>query len=179
MGHKTLSILVLTALAFSPATARAGLPDLCDDVHLDPTGAPYVDSTGMPLSRFCTWTNELAVTLWANHVCCTIGTTTATCTATSSTGRCLAGAKMWCDYATVSGSSVTCQQPWPDACEEGFCTVAAPSSIPSAFVEPLCCNGPDDCYVVAVPSDCDAAKFMHCSSPYTNANGSVGCADDE
>jgi hypothetical protein len=173
-----LTALVIAALCLSPAPARAGLPDLCDDYHLSPTGAPYADSTGHKLSRFCSWTNELEVSVWADHVCCSIGTTSATCKPTDANGRCLAGAKMWCDYATVSGGFVTCQQPWPDACAEGFCSIAAPSSTPQAYVEPLCCEAPDDCYVVAIPSDCDAAKFLHCHSPYTNENGSVGCADE-
>lgn len=174
-----LSITIIAALALAPDVARAGLPDLCDDVHLDAAGTPYTDSTGMTLSRFCKWTNELTVTVWAKHVCCSIGTTSATCTPTSASGRCLSGAKMWCDYATSTGTLVTCQQPWPDACAEGFCSVAAPSSVPMAYVEPLCCNGPDDCYVVAVPSACDPGNFVHCHSPFTNQNGSVGCADDE
>jgi hypothetical protein len=173
------SILLLAVLALSPAPALAGLPDLCDDYHLSPTGAPYTDSTGMKLSRFCSWTNELEVSVWANHVCCSIGTTSATCKPTDANGRCLAGAKMWCDYATVSGPLVTCQQPWPDACAEGFCSVAAPGSTPAVAPEPLCCEVPDDCIVVGAPMDCEGGTFLQCWSPYTNSNGSVGCADDD
>lgn len=163
-----------------PITAAASLPDLCADVYLGPSGAPYVDSTGMRLSRFCTWTHEDHVTLWANSVCCSIGTTTASCTAPDPNGRCLSGAKFWCDYAVNKNGVVACQQPWPDACAAGMCSSLPIGATPLPDTEPLCCIAQDICTVVDVdvPPWCDGFYVM-CDSPFTNLSGSVGCADVE
>lgn len=164
-------------LALIPSIALAS-PDLCDDVWLDANGSPIVDSTGMQLARFCKATNELAVTAWSDDVCCTIGTS-ASCTPTDAHGRCLSGAKFWCDYAVLTEVGVVCQQPWPDACVEGFCSIAPPGSTPED-TEPLCCLAEDQCSVVDLnaPMTC-AGDWVHCEAPFTGEDGWVGCSDDE
>lgn len=171
-----LSALVLSTLPLSSASASS--PDLCDDVYLDATGSPYEDSVGMQLARFCAWTHEDSVSTWSDDVCCTIGTA-ASCTPTDVNGRCLVGAKFWCDYAVLDSGVVTCQQPWPDACAAGFCEVAPPGSTPSAS-EHLCCPEQDVCTIVD-PADLGSCwgKYVACKAPFTNTDGSIGCADDE
>jgi hypothetical protein len=179
---KPLTALTALVLVFvAPVTASASLPDLCDDVFLDPaSGAPLHDLNGFMLSRFCEWIAEDAAPVWADNVCCTVGTATATCTPTTAVGRCTAGIKMWCDYAAVDDNGkVTCYQPWADACDGGFCSVASPGTT-LRDTEPLCCQGEDDCTVVNMNVVVPCGGFyVMCESPFTNSDGSIGCADNE
>lgn len=173
------TLTAITAFFCLPVVASASSPDLCDDVHLDSAGSPIVDSTGMPVARFCEATNELDAVAWDDDVCCTIGTT-ASCAATDPNGRCTTGAKFYCEFGVLDlAGVVTCQQPWPDACVAGFCSVAPPGSTP-ADTQPLCCIAEDECTVVDLdaPMTC-AGDWVHCEAPFTQASGWVGCSDDE
>lgn len=172
--------LAFALACLAPSIAAASSPDLCADVFLDSTGSPYEDEDGRELSRFCEWTHEDLVEVWADDVCCSIGTT-ASCTETDANGRCAVGAKFWCDFAVLDGGVVTCQQPWIDACDEGYCSsVLPPGADPMGFVEHLCCPQQDECWVVD-PGDLGSCwgKYVACSAPYTNTDGSIGCSDDE
>lgn len=174
-----IALAALTTMMFllAPAPAAGSLPDLCDDVYLDDVGAPATDSKGVALSRFCTWTGPDAP-LWADHVCCAIDGASADCTPTDANGRCTAGMKMWCDYGEDIGGKVTCYQPFPDACDEGFCdTLAVPPGTQAEEMVPLCCYADtDDCYQLAIGAPC-GGDFLYCDSPYTTEQGTVGCAD--
>jgi len=171
-----LGLLTLLPLLLTPGSSWASLPDLCDDLHLNEVGAPITDSVGTPLARFCELTGPTPP-LWADHVCCAIGNS-ATCIPTDVQGRCSFGAKFWCDYGELIGGEVTCYQPLPDACAEGFCDIAPPGGGGLAGATPLCC-GPNGCYELAVAEPCTFGYFVFCESPYTMEGGGVGCADDD
>ena len=67
-----------------------------------------------------------------------------------------------------------CYQPFDSACEAGVC-VAPPAGTEQAQETPLCCfNGA--CYELSFEEPC-GGDFFHCTSPYTNEDGTVGCAD--
>ncbi|EDM74782.1 hypothetical protein PPSIR1_11005 [Plesiocystis pacifica SIR-1] len=164
-----------TLLALTPITAAGSLPDLCDDVYLDEIGAPITDSKDTKLSRFCEWTGPDAP-IWANHVCCAIDGETADCGPTDANGRCTSGMKMWCDYGELtSPGKVTCYQPFPDACDAGFCDDLMPPGTQPDKATPLCCYG-GSCYELAIGEHC-GGDFLLCSAPYTTEQGTVGCAD--
>lgn len=182
--RRSLSFPLTALLCLTPAVAGANPPDLCADPLRDPTGAPLLDSTGMHLSKWCEWTHELDVVAWEDAVCCVFSTgspISASCTATDSVGRCVTGFQFWCDFATVSSTgAVRCQQPWPDACAAGFCSSLPIGATPLEDTEPLCCTDVDVCTVVdlANPVPC-GGSYLGCESPFSNLDGSVGCADDE
>jgi hypothetical protein len=167
-----LSIILSTLLS----TFATSSPDLCDDVFLDADGDPVTDSVGRTLSRFCKWTGP-DVPAWDADVCCTFADDAAHCTRTNTRGSCPTGtAKRYCEHGSLGADGrVTCFQPLPDACEAGFCDVA-PSGAATEASTPLCCY-PGGCYELAVVEDCGGI-FSFCESPYTNSDGTVGCADD-
>jgi hypothetical protein len=134
-----LSIILSTLLSTFATTA----PDLCDDVFLDASGAPVTDLVGQTLSRFCKWTGP-DVPAWDADVCCTFADDAAQCTRTDTRGRCPSGtAKRYCEHGSLGADDrVTCYQPFPDACEAGWC-IEAPEIIPEAQMSDmiLCCGG--------------------------------------
>lgn len=157
---------------FAPA------PDLCADVHLGPTGAPYADSTGQTLSRYCEWTGPDAP-VWDDDLCCTVNRAGARCTATSTTGRCQVGLKMYCEFGEVLASGqVACYQPFPDACEAGQC-VRAPAVGPRGQETFLgCCSAGGVCQGVDVSlaDGCMGVLFL-CDHGFANEDGTVECYD--
>lgn len=153
------------------------VPDLCtEDVYLDPDGVPLEDADGTTLSRYCVWTGEDAP-VWADTVCCELGPDSAHCTPTNALGECSAvQVKRWCDHGKSNGKQVVCLQSFPSACRSGVCAdpprdvQVAPQAATS-----LCCFG-GACYEIYDEEPC-GGSFQWCNSPYTNSDGSVGCAD--
>jgi hypothetical protein len=168
-----LSIILSTLLS----TFATSSPDLCGDVYLDASGDPVTDSVGQTLSRFCKWTGPVVPT-WNADVCCTFANNAATCTRTDTRGRCQSGtAKRYCEHGSLGADGrVSCFQPFPDACEAGFCDVAPAGAAMGASV-PLCCYA-GGCYELDFEEDC-FGNFKFCDSPYTNSDGTVGCADND
>ncbi len=168
-----LSIILSTLLS----TFSTTVPNLCDDVYLDASGQPITDSVGQTLSRYCKWTGPVVPT-WNADVCCTFANDAAQCNPTDTRGRCPSGtAKRYCEHGSLGADGrVTCFQPFPDACEAGFCDVA-PSGAAMKYQGPLCCYA-GGCYELDFEEPC-GGNFMYCESPYTNANGTVGCADGD
>ena len=187
MEPKTVLTTILTIFATVPnlwtspvnAATEPEVPDLCtEDVYLDPDGVPIMDSDGITLSRYCVWTGEDAP-VWADEVCCEIGPDSAHCTPTDALGECSADqVERWCDHAKLDGEQVVCLQSFPSACTSGVC-VEPPlgvqtTPLPSTM---LCCYG-GACYEIYYDEPC-GGSFQWCDSPYTNTDGSVGCADYE
>ncbi|WP_106391113.1 hypothetical protein [Enhygromyxa salina] len=153
------------------------VPDLCtEDVYLAPNGVPLEDANGTMLSKYCTWTDQDAPA-WTGEVCCELGPDSASCTPTNTRGECqTTQVKRRCDYAKSNENQVVCLQPFPSACDSGVC--AAPPrrvQVDPQATSLLCCFG-GACYEVAFGEDC-GGLYQWCESPYTNEDGTVGCAD--
>ncbi|MCA8972770.1 MAG: hypothetical protein KDC95_23490 [Planctomycetes bacterium] len=173
-----IAITLSTIIGLFGTTADDIVPDLCEEsVYLDPDGVPLEDANGAKQSRYCVWTSEEHAPVWADEVCCELGPDSAHCTPTNAIGGCQAiQVKRWCDFGKFDGEQVTCLQPFPSACKEIEC-VAPPIGTP---VEPfafLCCYG-GVCYEIGLGENCGGA-ISYCESPYSNEDGSVGCADGE
>jgi hypothetical protein len=128
----------LSTILISIFQIFANSPDLCAEVYRDPTGAPWTDSIGQTLSRYCQWTGPNPPTLDAN-VCCDIAEGVAACVSPDVNGRCSFGAKYYCKYGQATTAGIVCYQPFPDACEAGHC-VAMPELPPPTQANLLCCN---------------------------------------
>ncbi|MCA8973024.1 MAG: hypothetical protein KDC95_24790, partial [Planctomycetes bacterium] len=169
---------IVPDLGWGPAQAATEpeVPDLCtDDVYLDPDGVPLQDSDGTQLSRHCTWTDEDAP-VWADQVCCEFGPDSVSCTPTNTNGECTAiQVKRWCDFAEYDGAQVECLQPFPSACNSGVCGELPVGTQPEEGSAPLCCY-PGGCYELEFDEYC-GGLFQWCDSPFTNGDGTVGCAD--
>lgn len=157
----------------------APTPDLCADVHLDPAGAPYTDSIGQTLSRYCEWTGPDAP-VWDDDVCCTVNRAGARCSATTSNGACQVGLRMYCEYGeALPNGRVTCYQPFPDACEAGFCG-NAPTAVAAPAQESQigCCSAGGACQV-ATTDDLDQCQgqWVSCYWGASNDDGTVDCYD--
>lgn len=150
-------------------------PDLCEEnVYLDPDGVPLVDANGTHLSKYCAWTDEDAP-VWDDEVCCELGPDSAYCTPTDTKSECQAiQVKRWCDFGEFDGEQVICLQPFPSACSSIEC-VAPPAGTPQEYSHPLCCYA-GGCYELSFLEDC-GGDFQWCHSPYSNEDGTVGCAD--
>ena len=173
----TISIVLTTVLA----TFATGTPNLCDDVYLDSTGAPYVDSIGQMLARFCEWSGPNAP-VWDADACCTFVGDTANCSATDGYGRCASGQKkVYCEHGAVdSVGAVTCYQPFPDACGMGFC-VEPPDVPPPSQESAACCTSGGVCQS-AHPydfPDCEAigGTWVYCYNGVENEDGTLDCWD--
>ena len=172
------TLLMAGLLAFiSNSTGTTSLPDLCDDIYLDAAGTPIHDAAGVTLSRYCEQTG-LRAPKWDRPVCCSFDADGAHCNEPNAVGGCDAGqANMWCDHGERGGDGqVVCYQPLPSACAGGTC-VAPPPGTPLEQATPLCCF-PGGCYELDFGDDCEGF-FGYCFSPYSNEDGTVGCADDE
>lgn len=170
-------LILAASLAFIPNLSHASsLPDLCDDVYLDADGVPIHDAKGMTFSRYCEWTGPDAP-WWGAAVCCSFDAAGAHCTVPDSRG-CEGAYEMWCDHGEqASDGSVTCYQPFPDICDSGFC-LDAPAGAEQGDAVPVCCIPGDGCYEVDFGDNCPGGYLGWCYSPYTNEDGTVGCADD-
>ena len=152
-------------------------PNLCDDVHLDPTGAPYRDAAGETLSRYCAWSGP-DVPVWDDDVCCTVDEDGAACVAPLRNGRCRVGFKMYCEFGeAVGGGGVVCYQPFPSQCELGLC-VQAPEVLPDVWEGYLgCCSTGGVCQLVTEDNIVDgcAGHYLSCDFGFQNADGTVDC----
>ena len=159
------------------ATADLEVPDLCTEVvYLDLEGAALEDADGTKLSVYCEWTGEDAP-VWADEVCCELGPDSAYCTPTGTDGECSPfQAKRWCEFGEFDGEQVNCLQPFPSACNSIEC-VAPPVGTPQEGPTPLCCYA-GICYELSFDERCGGSYNM-CDSPYTNEDGTVGCADED
>ncbi len=173
-----LSIILSTLLS----TFATSSPDLCDDVFLDASGAPLTDSVGQTLSRFCKWTGPVAAT-WNADVCCTFANNAATCTRTDTRGRCQSGtAKRYCEHGSLGADGrVTCYQPFPDACQAGWC-IEAPASIPEAQMSEylMCCSGGGACQYIAYGQGMECqGEILSCDYGYVDEeDGSIWCWEE-
>jgi hypothetical protein len=173
-----LSIILFTLFS---TFATDSSPDLCDDVFLDASGNPLTDLVGQTLSRFCKWTGPDAP-VWDADVCCTFADDAAKCSATDTRGRCPSGtAKRYCEHGSLGADGrVTCYQPFPDACEAGWC-IEAPELIPEAQMAPmvLCCGGGGACqYVHLDQVDDFQGELLACFYAIQH-EGWVECLEDE
>ena len=174
MEIHTLIMASLLAFIFDP-TSSPSLPNLCDDVYLDEDGVPIHDRSGQTLARYCEQTGPRAP-VWGGAVCCSFVDGTARCGEPDTAGACASTDKaMWCDYgARDTDGSVTCYQPLPSACEFIDC-VAPPPSTPLEDATPLCCDT-GGCFELEYNQEC-GWFFTMCLAPFTNEDGTVGCAD--
>ena len=169
-----LSIILTTILSTFATTS----PDLCDDVFLDASGDPVTDLVGQTLSRFCTWTGP-DVPKWDADVCCKLSGDAAQCTRTNATGGCPIGtSKRYCEHGSAGADGrVTCFQPFPDACENGWC-IEAPEIIPKAQMSEfiMCCSAGGACQFVewGMDDDCQG-ELLACNYGSVNEDGSIEC----
>ena len=169
------TLIIASLLAF--LSGPSGTPDLCNDVYLDADGSPIHDATGMTLSRYCEQTG-LRAPKWDRPVCCSFDAGGAHCTEPNAVGECDAGqANMWCDHGERGADGqVVCYQPLPSACDFIDC-VAPPAGIPVEGAVPLCCFA-GGCYELEFEESC-GGHFTMCCAPFSNENGSTGCADND
>ena len=172
-----LSIILTTLLSTFATTS----PDLCDDVFLDAAGDPVTDLVGQTLSRFCEWTGP-DVPIWNADVCCTFANDAAHCTPTDKRGRCSTGtSKRYCEHGSLgTDGRVTCFQPFPDACEAGWC-IEAPELIPEAQMSHmvLCCGGGGACQYVELGQTGDCQGELLACFYAIQHEGWVECLEDE
>ncbi|PRP98292.1 hypothetical protein ENSA5_30250 [Enhygromyxa salina] len=164
--------VILSTLLSNFATSD---PNLCDLLHADASGAPYLDSTGQGLARYCAWTGPEAPVLDAN-LCCDIDVDGAACTAADHTGRCRSGTRFYCEYGEATAAGVICYQPFPSMCDAGLCVAPPDVPPPGLAVEGVvCCAGG-----VCVPTDGEdgwdcRGEFLACPYGILNADGTVEC----
>jgi hypothetical protein len=169
----SISIVLTTLLA----NLASGTPNLCDDVYLDPTGAPYTDSQGQTLARYCEWTGPGAP-VWNANVCCSFAGDSASCQTPDRAGRCATGLyKMYCRYAEADADGgVVCYQPFPSACEAGVC-VQAPELLPPSQEGLLCCSGGACQSVHELHIDFCEGAVLWCWNGTENVDGTFDCWD--
>jgi hypothetical protein len=171
-----LSIILSTLLSTFSTTA---VPNLCDYVYRDASGAPITDSVGQTLSRFCEWAGPDAP-VWNANVCCTFDANGAACMRTNSRGGCSTGKKHYCEYGeAVAGGGVICYQPLPSMCDVSTCV--APPDVPPTGQESdsiVCCSPGGACQWVSVDESYDCiGEIAYCDHGYQDGNGVVECWD--
>lgn len=171
------TLLMAGLLAVLSGPSASSLPNLCDDVYLDAEGVPIHDVTGVTLARYCEQTDARAP-VWDAPVCCSFSDGDAHCTEPDRSGACGSNEKaMWCDHGgRRPDGSVACLQPLPSACELIDC-IAPPEPATQELKTPLCCFA-GGCYELNFEESCNGL-FMMCNTPFSNENGSVGCADHD
>lgn len=164
-------------------TTLAVAPDLCGDVLTDDDGTPYTDVLGQTLSRYCEWTGPDAPRLDA-EVCCDIDGDDAQCDLPDDIGRCATGSDRYsCEFGEATADGVTCYQPFPDACDFGFCLeyVGEPP-VEAKGAELLCCTS-QGCETITVDVSVACSEsggyLVACSGGATNEDGTVDCLEDE
>ena len=87
---------------------------------------------------------------------------------------------MWCDHGArnTADGSVACYQPFPDACDLGHCE-DAPAGTQTGDTIGVCCLPGHGCWEIHPLEDCEMGYFSWCDDPYSNEDGSVGCAEDD
>ncbi|EDM78407.1 hypothetical protein PPSIR1_06146 [Plesiocystis pacifica SIR-1] len=154
-------------------------PDLCADVYIDDDGSPYTDGLGQTFSRYCQWTGPDAPRLDAD-LCCTIDGDNSTCEFPDANDRCVVGERRHCEYGEAVADGAVCYQPFPGACDLGFCVdeldpVATPmgSSI-------LCCTW-QGCEEISADMLWACAEIdgysTFCDGGATNEDGTVDCLE--
>ena len=116
--EKPILSALLAALILLPAQVSAAPPNLCDEPVLNSSGLPYMDVTGLTISRWCE--PHVEPPAWNAAVCCVV-TDEANCVATVN-GRCRTGMMFWCDHGERIGDGVACYQHAPDLCDMGSCS---------------------------------------------------------
>jgi hypothetical protein len=171
-----LSIVLATLLS----TFATTVPDLCDVVFLDANGDPVTDTVGQTLARFCEWKGP-DVPVWNANVCCTFSNDAAHCTRTNARGRCPTGtATKYCEFGQLAADgSVSCFQPFPDACQAGWC-IEPPQTIPEAQMSDMimCCSAGGACQYVLQdnPENCQG-KLLACDHGWVDNDGNIECYD--
>jgi hypothetical protein len=168
-----LSIILSTLLS----TFATTVPNLCDEVHLDPTGQPVTDGVGQTFSKYCKWTGPDAP-LWRADVCCTIDSDgAAACSKPDARAGCPTGTKRWfCEHGAVDAlGGVTCLQPLPSGCEAGMC-VEPPADPPLKAEFAMCCTPGGACqYVNSSNVDDCHYEVLSCDWGSIDDQGVVDC----
>ncbi|PRQ03413.1 hypothetical protein ENSA5_16190 [Enhygromyxa salina] len=150
-------------------------PNLCDDVYLNPSGAPITDAVGQTLSRYCQWAGP-NVPVWADDICCTIDGDAAECTATARDGSCDVGEPKYCEYGEETALGFVCYQPFPSMCDRGLCVARPP--VPEAELAALvaCCTSGGACQLVVAGTlpNCQG-ELLACEHGISNEDGTVDC----
>ena len=119
---------------------------------------------------------------WNADVCCTFTSDAAHCSKTNARGRCpTSTSKRYCEHGSLaSDGAVTCFQPFPDACEAGWC-IEAPELIPEAQMISMimCCNGGACQYVQLGQSGNCQGELLACMYAIEYADGTVQCLESE
>lgn len=154
------------------------VPNLCDDVYLDPAGLPYTDWIGQTLSRYCQWAGP-DVPVWDKNVCCTIDDDGAHCSRTDPRDRCRTGLKMYCEYgAAVPGGGVICYQPFPSMCDAGFCVAPPEVPPPPQPIHVGCCSTGGVCQLIEAEQIFDCQGYLlACYFGELHDDGTVQCYD--
>ena len=172
-------MVITTLLTTLLSTFATSVPDLCDAVILDASGAPVTDSVGRTLSRYCQWTGPDAP-VWDADVCCSIDDGAAACSTIRADGSCPSGTQArYCKHGDVDAlGGVTCYQPFPSMCEAGFC-IEAPEAPPIIEARPFvaCCEPGGSCHLILndVMMDSCVGSFVACEWGMSNPDGSVDC----
>jgi len=171
-----LPIIVTTLLSIF----ATGTPNLCDDVYLNPaTGAPFTDSVGQTLARYCEWAGPDAP-VWDANVCCKIDDYGAHCSRPDRKGRCRTGFAMYCEHgALMRDGSVVCYQPLPSMCDLGFCIQPPDVPPPGHAIYGACCSEGGACQLVTPENtfDCPDGQYVSCTFGAQNEDGTVECYD--
>lgn len=171
-------VIAIVALLFSAGSASTS-PKLCDEaVVLSPDGSPVQDSQGTTLSLYCQWSGP-DVPVWNDEVCCSIDAAGAQCESSSPTRDCSTGlAPYFCEYGELIGDEVVCYQPFPSACDEGWCAGGMDKAPPEDPQEDAICCFNGNCYPWDDKNilDCEG-QYLWCDRGYSKVDGTVECYD--
>lgn len=173
-GAMKIAIVLSSLLSIFATT----VPNLCDDVFLDPLGQPLTDGVGQTLSRYCAWTGPDAP-VWDADVCCAFDDDGAACSVPLAVGCPTGTTRMYCEHGKANAlGGVTCYQPLPDACEAGMC-IEAPEMPPDVQKSELimCCSPGGICQHIAWgdwSSDCQG-EILWCPYGWVDASGLAEC----
>lgn len=176
------ALFTASLLAFITPSASGELPNLCDAPYLDESGAPFYDSTGLVLARYCEWTGPDAPQ-WNDALCCSLDESAAKCVPKTERGCDFASqVAMWCEHGErLADGSVSCYQPLPSACDFMPCFAPPAGTPPLEHTVPLCCLPSGFCWEPSheMGGECEGGKLSYCTAPYTNPDGTVGCGEDD
>jgi hypothetical protein len=155
-------------------------PDLCAEVYVDANGQPSTDAAGQTLSRYCQPAGPDAPVL-ASDLCCTIAGDEAACVFPDAEGRCSTGSKVYCEYGELTRAGVICQQPFPSACEFGFCETVQPPDL-GPIEDLICCWSDGSCTELEAHPQTVACHegggyTWWCDDGVQNTDGTIDCFD--
>lgn len=161
----TIATTIILGFLFS-SNPTFVVPDLCDVVNPD-TGTPTICQPHGP-----------DPSVLDRDVCCKGDE----CVQQQSGESCSADELLFhCDYGKVDQyGNVTCFFEVPDYCDVHVCEAGGNPGYSMGPQSDFICCWFGDCYQVPLQyADTCGGDIFWCGSPYTNADGTVGCADDE